>query len=130
MMTGESNQDRTGGPFQSLKELGRTVVDILHTRFDLLVTEIAEEQNRLAELLLYAALALFCLSFAVAIVVTFVVASVWDTPYRVPVTGVIAAVFIITGVTCAVTFVRKLNTKPRIFSTSLEALGVDQEHLK
>ena len=62
------SESAPGGPFGPLKELGRTAVNILHTRFDLLVTEIEEEQNRLAELLLYAALALFFLFVTIILV--------------------------------------------------------------
>src|SRR5204863_9503319 len=88
---------RAAGSFESLKELGRTAVDIVHTRFDLLVTEIAEEQGRIAELLLYAALALLCVFLAVVIVAVFVVASLWDTEYRVLATGIIAAAPLVSG---------------------------------
>jgi uncharacterized membrane protein YqjE len=48
-------QSRAPGALASLKALGRTALDILHTRLELLVTAIAEEQGRLAELLVYAA---------------------------------------------------------------------------
>jgi uncharacterized membrane protein YqjE len=121
---------RTAGPFASLKELGRTAVDILHTRFDLLVTEIAEEQSRLAELLLYAALAILSLFLAVVTIVVFVVASLWETQYRVPATGGIAAILVIAGIWFAFTVIRKAKEKPRLFSSSLDELGADLERLK
>ena len=121
---------RTAGPLESLKELGRTAIDVLHTRFDLLVTEIAEEQNRLAELLLYGALALLCLFLAVVALALFVLASLWDTPYRLPAIGAVAAVLVVAGAACTVTFVKKARAKPRLFSTSLEELGVDLERLQ
>lgn len=121
---------RTAGPLESLKELGRTAVEILHTRFDLLVTEIAQEQSRLAELLLYAALALLCLLLAVVALAVFVLASLWDTPYRLPATGVIAAGLVVACAACAITFVKKARAKPRLFATSLDELGADLEHLQ
>jgi uncharacterized membrane protein YqjE len=118
------------GPFESLKELGRTAVDILHTRFDLLVAEIAEEQVRLAELLLYAALAILSLFLAVVIVAVFVVASLWDTDYRVLATGLVAAALVAAGIGCGVACVRKAKVKPKLFSASVEELGADLERLK
>jgi uncharacterized membrane protein YqjE len=116
--------------FDSLKELGRTAVDIVHTRFDLLVTEIAEEQVRLAELLLYAALALLCLFLAVVIVAVFVVASLWETEYRVLATGLIAAALVAIGIGCGLACVRKAKAKPRLFSASVDELGADLDRLK
>ena len=118
------------GPFESLRELGRTAVEILHTRFDLLVTEIHEEQSRIAELLLYAAIAILCLFLAVVIIAVFVVASLWDTEYRTLATGLIAAGLIIVGVGCAVAFAHKAKQRPRLFSASVEELGADLERLR
>src|SRR4051812_28189170 len=121
---------RSAGPFASLKELGHTAVDILHTRFDLLVTEIAEEQSRLAELLLYAALGILSLFLAVVTIVVFIVASLWETEYCVPATGGIAALLIISGLWFTVTVIRKAKEKPKLFSSSLDELGADLERLK
>ena len=130
MAIATSGHTRSPGPFESLKELGRTAVDILHTRFDLLVTEIHEEQGRLAELLLYAAIAILSLFLAVVIVAVFVVASLWDTEYRVLATGLIAAALIVAGVACAVTCIRKAKAKPRLFDASLDELGADLDRLR
>jgi uncharacterized membrane protein YqjE len=121
---------RAAGPFESLKELGRTAIDIVHTRFDLLVTEIAEEQVRLAELLLYAALALLSLFLAVVIVAVFVVATLWDTEYRLIATGGIAAALLLSAIGCGVACVRKAKEKPKLFSSSLDELGADLDRLK
>lgn len=124
------SQGHAAGPFESLKELGRTALDILQTRFDLLVTEISEEQGRLAELLLYAALALFCLFLAAVIVAGFVIASLWDTPWRLLATGVMFAGLVGGGVACSIAFFRKAGARPRPFSTSLDELGADLERLQ
>jgi uncharacterized membrane protein YqjE len=115
---------------ESLKALGRTAADILHTRFDLLVAEIAEEQVRVAELLLYAALSLLCLFLALVIVAVFVVATLWDTQYRTLATGLVAAALALAGAGCGVACVRKARAKPKLFSASLDELGADLERLK
>lgn len=130
MTTETSSQSSTPGPFAFLKRLGRTALDVLYTRLDLLVAEIAEEQRHLAELLLYAALAFFCLFLAVAVVAAFVVASFWDTPYRLLATGLTTVVLAIAGVACAITGVRKAQAQPKLFGTSLAEVGADLEHLK
>ena len=128
--SGATGPGHAPGPFESLKELGRTAVDILHTRFDLLVTELAEEQVRLAEVVLFAAIALLCLFLAVVIVAVFVVASLWDTEYRLLATGLIAAALLAGGVGCAFACLHKAKQKPRLFSSSLDELGTDLERLK
>ena len=130
MAIATSGRSRSPGPFESLKELGRTAVDILHTRFDLLVTEIHEEQSRIAELLLYAAIAILCLFLAVVIVAVFIVASLWDTPYRTLATGLIAALLVIVGAGCMAACVHKAKARPRLFSASVEELGADLERLR
>ncbi len=130
MAIATGGHSRTAGPFESLKELGRTAVDILHTRFDLLVTEIHEEQGRMAELLLYAALAILSLFLAVVLLAVFIVASLWETEYRLLATGLIAAGLALVGAACAVTFKRKAKAKPRLFSSSLDELGADLERLR
>lgn len=117
-------------PFGSLKEIGRTALDILHTRFELLVTEFSEEQSRLAELLLLAAVASSCLFLAAALVAAFVVASLWDTPYRLIAAGALVAVLLGGAAACSVTFLRRAHARPRPFSTSLGELGADLERLQ
>lgn len=114
----------------SLKELAQNALEVLHTRFELLVTEIAEEQSRLAELLLHAVLALVCLFLAAVLLAALLVASLWDTPYRLPAIGASAAVLLAAGAAGAITFVRKAKAKPRLFSTSLGELGADLARLK
>jgi uncharacterized membrane protein YqjE len=121
---------RAPGLLQSLKELGRTVVDILHTRVDLLVTEIAEEQARLAELVLMAGLALLCFFLGVVFAAFLVVVAFWDTPYRILATAVIAAALFGAGCLLWVVFMKKAKVKPRLFSESLDELGADLERLK
>jgi uncharacterized membrane protein YqjE len=130
MAIATSGHGRTAGAFETLKDLGRTAVDIIHTRFDLLVTEIAEEQTRIAELVLYAAIAILCLFLSVVIVAVFIVATLWETEYRVLATGLIAAILLATGVGCGIACIRKAKEKPRLFSASLDELGADLERLK
>lgn len=127
-MNGDHAQ--TAGPFASLKTLGRTVVDILHTRFDLLVAEISEEQRRLAELLLYGVVALLCLFLALVTMAVFAVAALWDTPYRLLSTGIFASLLLVAGVVCTFIFLGKAKARPRLFSASLDELGADLERLK
>ena len=130
MSIAAGTQGRAPGALASLKALGRTALEILHTRLALLVTEIAEEQGRLAELLVYAALTLLCLGFAVVMLAMLLVVSLWDTPYRLLAAGAVAAVFAAAGVASAVALVRKTRAKPRLFGASLEELDTDLDRLQ
>jgi len=130
MAIATSGRGASAGPFESLKALARTAVDILHTRFDLLVTEIHEEQSRVAELLLYAAIAILSIFLAIVVIAVFIVASLWDTPYRTLATGLVAAALAIVGIVCAITFVRKAKVRPKLFSSSLDELGADLDRLR
>jgi len=118
------------GPFDSLKALGRTAVDIVHSRFDLLVIEIAEEQSRLVELILYGAIAFVCLFLAGVVVAGSVLAWLWDTPYRTLAIVVAAMIPGAAGLYCALTFTKKLKAKPKLFASSVEVLATDLEHLQ
>jgi uncharacterized membrane protein YqjE len=122
-------QSRAPGPFAALKALGRTALDILHTRLALLITEIAEEQSRLAELLVYAALTLLCLVVAIVMLAVLVMAALWDTPYRLVAAAVVAAIFAAAGIASAVALMHKSRSKPRLFGASLDEVGADLERL-
>ncbi|MEX2239919.1 MAG: phage holin family protein [Burkholderiales bacterium] len=130
MTTAAGTRGGAPGPFASLKALSRTALDIVHTRLALLVTEIAEEQGRLAELLVYAALTLLAAVVAVVMLAVLVMATLWDTPYRLVAAGAVAAVFAALGVASAIALVRKTRAQPRLFNASLEELGTDLERLQ
>ena len=122
--------DRGGGLFDSLKTLGRTAVEALHTRLDLLSTELKEEQARITELLVIAVLSLLCLFLAIVFAAFFVVVAVWDTPYRLWVTAGLAA--ILAGAAAALwqQFRRGITSGRRPFHATLEELSGDLERLR
>ncbi|NOS96748.1 MAG: phage holin family protein, partial [Methylotenera sp.] len=53
------------GLFQSLKNLTATVVAIVHTRLELISTDLEEGRERLISLLVMAFVSLFCLCFGI-----------------------------------------------------------------
>jgi uncharacterized membrane protein YqjE len=121
---------RTGGFFESLKALGSTAIDIVHTRLELLVTEIAEEQANLMELLLIAALSLLCFFLGVVFVAFFVVVAFWETPYRMLATGLIAAALFIAAIALWVVFRNKGKEKTRLFGSTLREMAIDRDLLR
>lgn len=118
------------GLFDSLKGLGRTVLDVLHTRIQLLVTEVAEEQANLAERLLIAALAMLCFLLGVAFVAFFIVIMLWETPYRNWAAGLIALALFAGAATLWMMFRAKGREKPSFLASTLHELAVDRDRLR
>ena len=119
-----------GGLLDSLKALGRVAVDMLHTRLDLLATELAEEQGRITELLLIGAVSLLCVFLATVFAAFFVVVLFWDTPYRLVAPGVIAVALAIVAAVAGITFRRRVRSKSKLFSATLGELGEDIRRLR
>jgi uncharacterized membrane protein YqjE len=118
------------GLIDSLKGLARSAIEILHTRLDLLVTEIAEEQARLLELALLAALALLAFFLAIVFVAFLVVAAFWDTPYRLWAPGLIAVALIAVGIGLWQALRKKARATGKAFTATLQELASDVEHLR
>jgi len=118
------------GLFESVKGLGRSAIEALHTRLDLLSTELKEEQARITELLVIAVLALLCLFLAIVFAAFFVVATVWDTPYRLWAIALIAVVLAGSAAAMWSYFRRKITGRPRPFHATLEELSADIERLR
>jgi uncharacterized membrane protein YqjE len=130
MSTTEAPPPGAGGLFDMLKTLGRTAVEAFHSRLDLLVTEIAEEQSRITELVIVAAIALLCLFLAIVFTAFFIVVAFWDTPYRLIVPGLIAGTLLVASVALWLHFRRTIRSKPRLFDATLEEVSADLKRLR
>ncbi len=117
------------GLFRSLGNLAATVVGIAHTRLELLTTELQEEVQRAAHLLLWAAVALLAGMLAVLLGALTVIFYFWET-HR------LLAALVVTGVFFAVTLLAvamlysKLHTKPALLDATLTELARDREQLR
>lgn len=118
------------GLLDSLKGIARTSLEIVHSRLELLVTELSEEQSRLIELALIAALALLAVFLGVVFAALLVVAAFWDTPYRLWATGLIAGALIVIGAVLWMVFRNRAKAKGRAFAATLHELATDVEHLR
>lgn len=124
----DSNADRNPGLLNSLRMMATTLVAILHTRLDLLATDLEEDREHLLSLLYLSIAALFSLGVAVLLATLLLVAAFWDS-YRLTTLACLAALFLGVGLATAAMAVRKSKTKPRIFTSSLLELFKDREHL-
>ena len=127
-MQGPVTGEAGGGIIQSLRNLAATLVAVLHTRLELLVTEIEEERVRLLQLALWAAAALFFLGVAFLLFVTLLVVVFWDG-HRIAVIAVLAGICLAAGIGMAVGASNRMSGRSRLFSATLDELARDRDQL-
>ena len=118
---------RSGGLVQSLRNLAASAVGVLHTRFELLISEIEEERLRILQLLLWGAVALLFLSFGVLLLTFAVVVLFWDT-HRLSSAVVLGVVYLAIGGAFAAV-ARRRAQRPRLFTASSAELAKDRDTL-
>ena len=126
-MTGE-NHPAGKGLLDSLKTLTSTLIAIVYTRLELLSTDLEEERERLATLLVLMLVALFCIGVGVILVVLLIVVAFWDT-HRLLVLGGLTGLFLLGGLAASWMALHKLRTKPRLFAASLAELYQDSTQM-
>lgn len=117
-----------GGLFRSLARVLATAVGIAQTRLELLTTELQEEVHRVAEIMVWTAVALLAAGvglFLLALVVIFVF---WDTHRIIASIAVTASFFLIAAV-AALVLRAKVRGKPPMLDATLAELKKDRETL-
>lgn len=122
-------QEASGGLFSSLKTLASTLLGMVHTRIELISSEIDEEIDRLTALFVSAAVSLFFLGLGVIAASVFLVVAFWDSS-RLLVLGLLATVFIAVGVFFGLAFRTGMKEKPRVFESTLAELKNDRSQLQ
>lgn len=126
-MAEQSNQAGEG-LLTSLKNLAMTLVAILHTRLELLNTDLEEGRERLISLLVMIFIALFCLCFGIVLLAILIVVAFWDT-HRLLVLCSMTGLFLATGGLLSFFAIRALKAMPRMFEASLGELSKDFQQL-
>lgn len=124
----EDSRAATGGLFESLKTLSSCLVGIVHTRLELLSTDIAEEREHLVLLLVMTLVALFCLGVGIVLLAILIALAFWES-HRLMALGGLTGIFLATGVGAGWLAVHKAGTRPRLFDASLAELFKDRQHL-
>lgn len=124
----ESASTRETGLWASLQRLLATSAEILHTRVDILATELEEEGLRVKELLLYERMSLFFLGLGLLLATLFVILAFWDS-HRLSVLAAFAVFYLAIGTGTALVARHKFKTRPRLFSATLSELGKDRDRL-
>lgn len=116
------------GLFQSLKNLTATLIAIVHTRLELISTDLEEGRERLISLLVMAFVSLFCLCFGIVLLAILLVVVFWDT-HRLLVLSSLTAAFFVAGLSLCILAIRALKAMPRMFAASLAELSKDHQQL-
>ena len=116
------------GLVDSLTATAATMVAIVHTRLDLLSTDLEEEREHFVALTLFALGAFFCLGVGVVLAASLLVFAVWDS-HRLLALGALSATFLTAGAAAIVIALKKVKAKPRLFSASLAELRKDRQLL-
>jgi uncharacterized membrane protein YqjE len=116
------------GIVDSLSATAATVVAIVHTRLDLLSTDLEEEREHFVSLTLFALGAFFCLGVGVVLMASLLVFAVWDS-HRLLALGALAATFLTAGAAAIAVALKKVKAKPRLFAASLAELRKDRQLL-
>jgi uncharacterized membrane protein YqjE len=125
--------DPAAGPasqlLRSAVQLFGTVVEAAQTRAELLTTEVEEEIQRVARLLLLGVAALLA-GILGALIAGFVVVIVfWDT-HRVAAALFVFVVFALAAVICGLAVRRELRAKPRLLEATRAELARDVARLR
>jgi uncharacterized membrane protein YqjE len=126
--TSTSRSTNSLGLFESIKALTSTLVAVVHTRLELLSTDLEEDRERLMSLVMLSLIALFSLLIAAVLVTITLVVAFWDS-YRVLALASASGVFIIVGVSTWLAAVRQAKKKPKMFVSSLLELIKDRKQL-
>lgn len=124
-----SETKNTGeGLLSSLKSLTVTLVAIVHTRLELLSTDLEEGRERLISLLAMTFIALFCLCFGTVLLSILIVVAFWDT-HRLLALSSLTGLFLVSGTILSVQAMHALKTMPRMFASSLAELSKDHQEV-
>lgn len=124
----EESHAAAGGLFESLKTLSVSLISIVHTRLELLSTDVAEEREHLTTLLVLVLVALFCLGVGVVLLAILIAVAFWES-HRLVALGGLTGFFLTAGAGLGWLAMHKVRTKPRLFEASLAELSKDRQQL-
>jgi len=124
----EKSPDAGKGLLASLMALAATLVAMMHTRLELLSTDLEEEREHFFSLLVLALATLFFLGFGMLLSVFLLVVVFWDT-HRILVLATLAGLFLLAGIVTWRIALHKTRTKPRFFAATMSELLKDRQQL-
>jgi len=116
--------------FSSLRSFWSVLVAILCTRLNLLTVELEEEAKRAVQLVVVGLAALLCGSMAVFFLMFLLIASFWNTPYRLLILGIIFGFHVLATIVLSLIARRMILNRPKFLSQTLTELHRDVESLR
>jgi uncharacterized membrane protein YqjE len=117
------------GLFQSVNNFLATFVAIVHTRLELLTTELQEEVRQVGAILLWAFIAAFAAMMGLFLGALAVIFVFWDT-HRLAASLAMIALFLGVAVVSGLILRHKLTTKPPLLDDTLAELAKDRDQLR
>jgi uncharacterized membrane protein YqjE len=117
------------GLFRSLSNFAATLVAIVHTRLELLTTELQEEVRQVGAILLWAFIAAFAAMMGLFLGALTVIFAFWDT-HRIAASLLMIVVFIAIALGAGLTLRAKLRSKEKLLHDTLAELAKDRDHLR
>ncbi|HVY83416.1 MAG TPA: phage holin family protein [Steroidobacteraceae bacterium] len=114
---------------EAARRMLATVLELAHTRLELFTTEIEEEIQRAASILLWGLVAVFFGALTVLFIAVTVLIVFWDRN-RVLAASLITVSFLVLTVVFALLARARLRAKPRFMAASIEELKRDKEALE
>jgi uncharacterized membrane protein YqjE len=127
---GPHREDRpVSGLFQSLSGFVATFISIVHTRLELLTTELQEEVRQVGAILLWAFVATFAAMMGLFLAALTVIFVFWDT-HRIAASLGMIALFVAIAVGAALMLRKKLRSKAPLLDDTLAELAKDRDQLR
>jgi uncharacterized membrane protein YqjE len=128
----EAPADGARGPvsglFHSLAHLLATAIGVAQTRLEPLSTELQEEMHRVAEIMLWATVALLAAGVGLFMLAFVVIIVFWDTP-RILASIAVTSVFFLIAAIAALMLRAKVRSKPPLLDATLAELKKDRVSL-
>lgn len=127
--SGDQGSAPVAGLFRSLNNFVATLVAIVHTRLQLLTTELQEEVQQVAQLLIWSFIALFAAMMALFLGALTVIFAFWDT-HRILAALIMTGGFLLLAAVGGLILRRKLAAKPPMLDATLAELAKDRDQLR
>ena len=129
MNADESGRDsRPHGLLGSLRRLLASLIALLHTRLELLTTEVEEQIQRAAGIVLWTVIGLYFASLTVVMLAILLLVIFWDD-HRVLTAALITAAFFLVALIAGLIAYVRLKTRPRLLAATIEELKRDRAAL-
>lgn len=124
-VSGESQQSRISGFLDSVGQLFVTALEMVHTRLELVFTELQEGMESLLGLVVWVLSALMAAALALLFGGLALVFVFWDS-HRVLAAVLVMCAFLLVAVAATGVVLAKLRTQRSLFSTTLSELAKDR----